>query len=110
VGTNGFPKRHLQVGLPNRAAGRPLLWRVHQAYAKLVVSSSQQLCLAPGVAVDLQEAFRVAYRMLDSADACEDILNLDTLSVLSSICCRMVRGRLGGHTSRAVSPPAAARS
>jgi DNA-binding SARP family transcriptional activator len=63
---------------------RSSLWRVQQACGRLVVSSSQQLCLAPGVVVDLQEAVRAAYRVLDSADGCEDILNVDTLSVLSS--------------------------
>jgi DNA-binding SARP family transcriptional activator len=63
---------------------RSSLWRVQQACGKLVVSSSQRLCLAPGVVVDLQEAILAAYRMLDSSDGCEDILNVETLSVLSS--------------------------
>ena len=34
---------------------RSSLWRVQQACGKLVVSSSQRLCLAPGVVVDLQD-------------------------------------------------------
>jgi DNA-binding SARP family transcriptional activator len=63
---------------------RSSLWRVQQACGKLVVSSSQRLCLAPGVVVDLQEGVLTAYRMLDSSDDCEDILNVETLSVLSS--------------------------
>jgi DNA-binding SARP family transcriptional activator len=63
---------------------RSSLWRVQQACGKLVVSSSQRLCLAPGVVVDLQEAVLTAYRMLDSSDGCDDILNVQTLSVLSS--------------------------
>jgi DNA-binding SARP family transcriptional activator len=63
---------------------RSSLWRVQQACGKLVVSSSQRLCLAPGVVVDLQEGVLTAYRMLDSSDGCEDILNVETLSVLSS--------------------------
>jgi DNA-binding SARP family transcriptional activator len=63
---------------------RSSLWRVQRACGKLVVSSSQQLCLAPGVVVDLPEAVLAAYRMLDSSDECEGILNLRTLSVLSS--------------------------
>ena len=63
---------------------RSSLWRVQRACGRLVVASSQQLCLAPGVAVDLQEAVAVAYRMLDGSDGCEDILNVKTLSVLSA--------------------------
>lgn len=63
---------------------RSSLWRLHRACGTLVVSSSQQLCLAPGVAVDLQEAVVAAYRMLNSSDGCEDILNVETLSVLSA--------------------------
>jgi DNA-binding SARP family transcriptional activator len=63
---------------------RSSLWRVQRACGKLVVSSSQRLCLAPGVAVDLQEAVLAGYRMLNSSDGCEDILNVETLSVLSA--------------------------
>jgi DNA-binding SARP family transcriptional activator len=63
---------------------RSSLWRVQRSCEELIVSSSQRLCLAPGVVVDLQEAVLAAYRMLDSSDECEDILNLATLSVLSS--------------------------
>jgi len=63
---------------------RSALWRVQRTCGTLVVSSSQQLCLAPGVVVDLQAAVLDAYRMLDSSDGCEDILNMETLSVLSA--------------------------
>jgi DNA-binding SARP family transcriptional activator len=63
---------------------RSSLWRVQRACGRLVVSSSQRLWLAPGVIVDLQEAILAAYRMFDSSDGCEDILNVETLSVLSS--------------------------
>jgi DNA-binding SARP family transcriptional activator len=63
---------------------RSSLWRVQRACGRLVVASSQQLCLAPSVAVDLQGAVAVAYRMLDSSDGCEDVLNVKTLSVLSA--------------------------
>jgi DNA-binding SARP family transcriptional activator len=63
---------------------RSSLWRVQRACGRLVVSSSQRLWLAPGVIVDLQEAILAAHRMLDSSDGCEDILNVETLSVLSS--------------------------
>ena len=63
---------------------RSSLWRLQRACGKLVVCSSQRLCLASGVVVNLQEAILAAYRMLDSSDGCEDILNLETLSVLSA--------------------------
>lgn len=63
---------------------RSSLWRVQRACGKLVVSSPQRLCLAPWVVVDLQKAVLAAYRMLDSSDGCEDILNVETLSVLSA--------------------------
>lgn len=63
---------------------RSSLWRVQQTCGDLVASSSQRLCLAPGVGVDLQEAVLGAHRMLDSSDKCADILNVETLSVLSS--------------------------
>jgi DNA-binding SARP family transcriptional activator len=63
---------------------RSSLWRVQRACGKLVVASPQRLCLAPGVVVDLQEGIRIAHRMLDTFDGCEDILNMGTLSVLSA--------------------------
>jgi DNA-binding SARP family transcriptional activator len=63
---------------------RSTLWRVQRACGKLVVCSSQRLCLVPGVVVDLQQAVIAAYRMFDSSDGCEDILNSETLSVLSA--------------------------
>jgi DNA-binding SARP family transcriptional activator len=63
---------------------RSSLWRVQRACGRLVISSSQRLHLAPEVVVDVQEAILAAYRTLDGSDECEDILNAETLSVLSA--------------------------
>ena len=63
---------------------RSSLWRVQRACGSLVIASSQRLCLAHEVVVDQQEAVLAAYRMLDSSDPCEDILNVETLSAMSA--------------------------
>lgn len=62
---------------------RSSLWRVQQAYANLVVTSPQRLSLAPEVAVDVRTATVDAYRILDTADPCEDILTTQMISALS---------------------------
>jgi DNA-binding SARP family transcriptional activator len=63
---------------------RSSLWRVQRACGTLVICSAQRLCLAPGVVVDLGEAVLAAHRLLDRSDDCEDVLNMETLSVLSA--------------------------
>lgn len=63
---------------------RSSLWRVQRACGNLIVASPQRLCLASRVVVDQQAGMRSAYRMLDTADPCDDALNVQTLTVLSA--------------------------
>jgi DNA-binding SARP family transcriptional activator len=63
---------------------RSAVWRVQRSCDQLIIASPQRLCLASEVLIDLQDAVAAAYRMLDSTDPCEDILNTGTLSFLSA--------------------------
>lgn len=63
---------------------RSALWRVHKACAQLIVASPQQIVLAPDVIVDVRTAVAGAHRILDKADPCDDILNVEMLSAMSA--------------------------
>jgi DNA-binding SARP family transcriptional activator len=63
---------------------RSVVWRVQRCCDQLIVASPRRLCLAPEVVIDLQNAVATAHRMLDNTDLCQDILNMETLSLLSA--------------------------
>ena len=63
---------------------RSSLWRVHKACPELIIASPQRIVLTPGITVDVRNAAAGAHRILNQADPCEDILNVEMLSALSA--------------------------
>ncbi|SDI32873.1 AfsR/SARP family transcriptional regulator [Nonomuraea jiangxiensis] len=63
---------------------RTSLWRIQRACRQLIITSSQQVALAPVVAVDLRSARVNAQRLLDRRNACEDLLHSGTRDELAA--------------------------
>ena len=62
---------------------RSAVWRVQRCCDQLIVASPRRLYLAAEVVIDLHNAVATAHRILDSTDSCQDILNMETLSLMS---------------------------
>ncbi|MEO3868224.1 BTAD domain-containing putative transcriptional regulator [Nonomuraea sp. B12E4] len=67
-----------------RANLRTSLWRTQRACKQVITTSSQQVALAPVVAVDLRAVRVNAQRLLDRRNGCEDLLNGGTRDELSA--------------------------
>ncbi|CAL9603940.1 AfsR/SARP family transcriptional regulator [Streptomyces sp. enrichment culture] len=63
---------------------RSSLWRAARMGHPVIDVSARELALSPHIAVDLREAVTRARRLLDSSHACDDILTLRTLEILSA--------------------------